>query len=366
MDKFIFIGSDEFSVFEHQFLISGLMNALKITFDEPALMNCEFYESEEIFKKFRSNEKDNSITNKQICPKFRRNFLKKEMKISTFDFLAPFLPDVRAIFCTQKNLHLISQIAQNLGKPLFAIDLDLEKIDEKSIEELKINLEFPTANFIANSAVEEFLLSIDAKKNAHFTSDLRFLSAAREIANFKFDLKNSIGLNLSPKMGKFATEIASEISSEFADKSIFLLPFERNFSQNEMEFLKNIKSEIGNENLILIDENYSANELKWIISQLDAFVCANSSAFIAGISAAVPTVAICDDIKSIGIANDIFEESAEIFLLKDEISIGKILSSLDYALKNGTEISIEIYEKLPFIKKNAQKTAKIIKEFLNN
>lgn len=67
-----------------------------------------------------------------------------------------------------------------------------------------------------------------------------------------------------------------------------------------------LKQQFPSERVFLFDDNYQAEELKYILSQCDTLVCARTHASIAAYSSHVPTLVIGYSTKSKGIAQDLF------------------------------------------------------------
>ena len=118
----------------------------------------------------------------------------------------------------------------------------------------------------------------------------------------------------------------------------------------DLSVLRQIKAMFpNNENIYLIeDENLSAPQLKYIISQCRFLITARTHASIAAYSTGVPTLVIGYSIKSKGIAEDIFGESDRYVLPVDKINEkNTIVNSFKWIIENEYEIKKQLSVVMP-------------------
>lgn len=126
---------------------------------------------------------------------------------------------------------------------------------------------------------------------------------------------NVIGINISPHILKCAEdskmaynnylELMKYIINE-SDATIALIPHVIWENNDDRKVLKKLYEDLGGNERIVLVEDHTAPELKYIISRCKMFVGARTHATIAAYSNLVPTLVIGYSVKAKGIAQDLF------------------------------------------------------------
>lgn len=136
-----------------------------------------------------------------------------------------------------------------------------------------------------------------------------------------FKEKNTVGINLSPLvfsdventddiMYKNVFNLIDYIIGS-TDYSVCLIPHVYSVEDNLQDYyvLKRIYDHYPDcDRICIVDEEYSCEELKYIISNCRFFIGARTHSMIAAYSTGVPAFALSYSIKSKGIAKDLFDD----------------------------------------------------------
>lgn len=126
---------------------------------------------------------------------------------------------------------------------------------------------------------------------------------------------NIIGINISPHILKCARDnkIAYENYLELikyilrdTDATIALIPHVVWETNDDRKVLKQLYKDSGESDRVVLVEDHTAPELKYIISRCRLFVGARTHATIAAYSSLVPTLVVGYSVKARGIAKDLF------------------------------------------------------------
>ena len=126
---------------------------------------------------------------------------------------------------------------------------------------------------------------------------------------------NVIGINISPmivsnegKAGMAYENYKNLIAHilEHTDSYIALIPHVVWQSNDDRTVLNRLYEEFGRDERLILVEDHSAPELKYIISKCRMFVGARTHATIAAYSSSVPTLVVGYSVKARGIARDLF------------------------------------------------------------
>lgn len=126
--------------------------------------------------------------------------------------------------------------------------------------------------------------------------------------------KHYIGVNISPLVLEINRKVEDNINYlirwvlQHTEENILLIPHV--MKQQDYPVLCSVKHVFQNESRVVLleEDEYSACELKYLISQCDAFVGARTHAMIAAYSSCVPALGIGYSIKAEGIARDFLGE----------------------------------------------------------
>lgn len=132
-----------------------------------------------------------------------------------------------------------------------------------------------------------------------------------------FKIKKTVGINLSPTILAYASKPQIVFESyqrvidhvlNTTDCSVALIPHVYKNGNEDVKILKQLYEKyIGNERVILIENELNCRQLKYIISQCCFLIAARTHASIAAYSSCVPTLVVGYSVKSKGIATDLFD-----------------------------------------------------------
>jgi len=189
-------------------------------------------------------------------------------------------------------------------------------------------------DFIVDSLAAADLITVREKISFDYLDDLG-LKNIKQVADPAFLLQPSqvpmpeetqdgkmlIGFNVSPLLGDYLGEDGNSVvvreSIRFIEEAvkqyqatILLIPHvvDVGSANNDHEFMKKIYEGTRHTRQVkLLEPDYSANELKFIISSCDYFIGARTHATIAALSSGIPTICIGYSQKSVGINMDLFQ-----------------------------------------------------------
>lgn len=153
-------------------------------------------------------------------------------------------------------------------------------------------------------------------KNTYLYPDPAFLLETRKVnLPNKFELNNTIGINISPMI--ISNEKNHGITKrnyikliEYLLKNtkykIALIPHVVWKKNDDRKSIKELFEYFKNDDRIIIFEDNSSEELKYIISKCKLFIGARTHSTIAAYSTCVPTLVVGYSVKARGIAKDLF------------------------------------------------------------
>lgn len=209
------------------------------------------------------------------------------------------------------------------------------------------------------------------QKNAYLSPDPAFFMESSPCKlDDRFQGNQIIGINVSPHI--LASETVSGMAYEnyrhmvqhildTTDAYVALIPHVVWDSNNDRTVLKKIYEDFNqNERLILV-EDHTAPQLKYIISQCDFFVGARTHATIAAYSTAVPTLVVGYSVKARGIARDLFGSEEGYIVPVQELSSAEQLTEVFSKLwVKRNEVRQHLSEFLPGYCKKAQRVQQMI------
>lgn len=155
-----------------------------------------------------------------------------------------------------------------------------------------------------------------------------FLKAKQVQLPDGFVVGNTVGLNVSfmvvnkdnPIVYESILTLIRDIL-EKTDMGICLIPhvYRVEDKLQDYEILEKIKNEINDKRISMVTEEYTCEELKYIVSRCRLFVGARTHSTIAAYSTGVPTLVLGYSVKSRGIATDLFGTYEGYVLPYDEI-----------------------------------------------
>ena len=138
-----------------------------------------------------------------------------------------------------------------------------------------------------------------------------------QICDIPFKKTNGdiIGINISPHIMTCENgegiayqnykELIKYILEE-TDYQIALIPHVVWESNDDRKVLRKLYEDFGENNRLIMIEDHTAPELKYLISKCDMFIGARTHATIAAYSSCVPTLVVGYSVKARGIAKDLF------------------------------------------------------------
>lgn len=219
---------------------------------------------------------------------------------------------------------------------------------------------------------------VDDPSKIHLVCDPAFHLDVHEVElpnNFKE--KNIVGINLSPLVFKDYNDsedmthknIVKLIDSilDKTDMNVCLIPHVYNieYCLQDYEVLKHFFDMYRKTGRVsIIDQEFTCNQLKYIISQCRFFVGARTHSMIAAYSTAVPSIALSYSIKSRGIAKDLFGSEEGYAIKWQDMSEETYLETVFFSLLVDREDEIlSQYEKtLPQYKETILTAVKTILE----
>ena len=111
--------------------------------------------------------------------------------------------------------------------------------------------------------------------------------------------------------------------------------------------LVKIYKELNSKRVSIVDQEYTCEQLKYIISKCRFMVAARTHASIAAYSSEVPTLVLGYSVKSKGIARDLFGTHKHYVLPNTEITPQRLSEDFWYIYKNERAIQSTLHDVLP-------------------
>ena len=223
-----------------------------------------------------------------------------------------------------------------------------------------------------------YLASIGVADNVRPVADPAFVLEPSAIENVPPELevirRPCIGMNFSPLMARYwsgsrsweecAAECIKQILKRF-DLPVVLIPHVVYPNNDDHLLMQKIINhlDISKERLTLIDRNYNAQQLKWIISQMELFIGCRTHSTIASLSSEVPTLSIGYSMKARGINKDIFGHHDWLVPL-DELQPEFLTEKAATLLNAKSEVKDHFNTVMPAYKKRARAAGQYLKELL--
>ncbi len=172
---------------------------------------------------------------------------------------------------------------------------------------------------------------------------------------------NTVGINISPLVVKENnlnawnnTVKTAEWILENTGMAICLVPhvYRAENDDQDLKLLRRLKNEIASPRVSIVEENYTCEELKYIISRCRFFIGARTHSTIAAYSTGVPCLVIGYSVKSKGIAKDLFGTYKDYVLPYDEqTEANELLDAFKKLIGNEKQIKDTYRTVLPDYKK---------------
>lgn len=184
-----------------------------------------------------------------------------------------------------------------------------------------------------------------------------------------------IGINISPMIisNEQKAGIAYEnykvlirhILSE-TDAAVALIPHVVWRSNDDRVVLRQLYQDLGEDPRLLLVEDHTAPELKYIISQCDFFIGARTHATIAAYSSCVPTLVVGYSVKARGIARDLFgTEQGYVVPVQDLSTPSQLWDAFLALYHNRQLLQTRLAEKMPGYLAKAENAVTAVKELVN-
>ena len=172
---------------------------------------------------------------------------------------------------------------------------------------------------------------------------------------------NTVGINISPLVVKKDnlnawnnTVKTAEWILENTDMAICLVPhvYRPENDSQDLKLLRKLRDELNSPRVSIVEENYTCEELKYIISRCRFFIGARTHSTIAAYSTGVPCIVIGYSVKSKGIATDLFGTYRDYVLPYDEqTEANELLAAFRKLMENEERIKDNYRKVLPDYKK---------------
>jgi polysaccharide pyruvyl transferase WcaK-like protein len=251
------------------------------------------------------------------------------------------------------------------------------KFEAKAASHLRdVTLIFARENYTV-----DYLESIGVHSNVVKVADPAFLLEPKSCEVDERVMRalrsGAIGINLSPILGRRMTldvpweEHAAKCVTEVLktlDVQILLVPHVFGPGQNnDLAFLQRVHSRLAEEadRCSVVKGDYTASELKWIISQLRGFVGARTHATIAAISSAVPTLSIAYSQKARGLNAEIFGSEEWVLELRELKPTGFASRIKDLDSRRHL-IASDLARRIPVVRAEAGQAVRILRTIVAN
>lgn len=383
-------------------IVRGTAEIIKKYYRSPRFFAVSNFENKRQYLEQKKNEPDNNISHFKVKKKKKKKSSKmyyllldrlnpETLKKRAYRNLLKFVDDSIAVlslggdnysldYGIPKNFTDLDDLVIKKKKPIilwgasvgpFSKNIQYENYMKKHLK--KIN-----GIFARETETIRYLSVIGIEKNVYQVADPAFFMEPKKPKNIDLRIeKNSIGINLSPLMARFvmdgnivmwkkrAKKIIEKISIDIPN-CLYLIPHVFKVNNNDYLFLKDVYEllEVPKNNIFLVPPSFNAQEIKWIIGQMDFFAGARMHSTIASLSSYVPTLSFPYSIKSKGINSDIFGHQ-DYILDTNEITSTKIVKKMKIMLDNSKEIRNELKEKIPEMQKRSLRSGQYLKEIID-
>lgn len=212
---------------------------------------------------------------------------------------------------------------------------------------------------ISKDKTFEILSTYNIHKNDKFIG----ISLSNSIGDLQYDTHN---LKNTEEYKNIMVNVIDYVIKEFNVKVLLIPHVTGPGQENDDRIIATdlVKKLNNNENVINLIENFTPNELKGIIGNCVLFMGSRMHANIAGISMAVPTLAIGYSHKTMGIMN--MANQKEFILNFQDLNFDIIIKKLNNMWINKDTIKMNLAKNLEPIQKEAFENVVLTKELLNS
>ena len=190
-----------------------------------------------------------------------------------------------------------------------------------------------------------------------------------------FHQSKVIGINLSPLIirsekipGVTIRNYIKLIQFILSDTSysVALIPHVVWQTNDDRTILNQLKSEFSDTDRVVLVEDHTAPELKYIISHCELFVGARTHATIAAYSTEVPTLVVGYSVKAKGIAKDIFGSFEKYVLpVQNLMDDNDLRNAFQYIVDNKKTIKEHLHNTMPKYIQSAYDAGRLLTEGLS-
>ena len=185
-----------------------------------------------------------------------------------------------------------------------------------------------------------------------------------------------LAVNMSPMINEYlennnivslGTECVRKLLQETSLSIIFVPHVFGASPTNDYLIMNQIKNNLAEYKgrLSIVKEGLRARKTKYLVSQCDALVSARMHCAIGGLSACTPTICISYSEKSIGVLNDIYDNT-EWVIKTLELSPDVLLAKVNNLLNNSVAIKEHLKESMPIIQDKVWKSGEAIKDLVES
>lgn len=234
--------------------------------------------------------------------------------------------------------------------------------------------------FVRESLSREYLRANGVEDNVWLVADPGFLlepTAPTSLQEQPPDIAGSVGVNLSPLIGKYLglarsqwVTLAGELVTAIAEstgRSLVLVPHVVSRGNSDHEFLTSVHSllpQYMQDRVWVSSADLNAAETKWLISQCEVFIGARTHSTIAALSSCVPTLSLAYSQKARGINLDVFG-SSEYCIESSSLTPVAIGRSVKGLLANATQIRNHLEKVIPTMKERALSAGTLLRETIS-
>jgi len=396
---FILAGNGPYDNRGCEAIVRGTTEIIRQHFDAPEFISISHFQSNNQFKAQAQNEYDHSITHHQTCRAQRRFspywFLHRALRFSipslwgrlTYRAMLPALKEAQAVLSVGGDNYsldydrpvrftVLDDLVLAYKKPLIIWGASVGPFDRMPdyARYMIKHLKKVTGIFVRETLSLEYLASKGVRDNVFLVADPAFLLKPVEPTAAPKIEDDAIGINLSPLMARYLTDgdlqklviLTAQIVREVQNvtgRKIYLIPHVTSPHSNDYVFLKNVLTLLNGIDVMLIDDRYSAAEIKWIISKMALFAGVRTHSTIAAFSSGVPTISFVYSIKAVGINKDLFGHDRYCIYRKD-CHPAVVAEKMGQAIKEFSEKRQEFLNSVARMRDFASRAGQKLKELI--
>lgn len=248
---------------------------------------------------------------------------------------------------------------------LWGCSIEPNDLNETTLQDLSSYKYVITRESLSyNALIEKGLNNVELIPDVAFQLD----TILPKLPN-NFKENNTVGINLSPLVGKYNyKELIMENYRQIityilknSNMSIALIPHVVELNNDDRTVLKEIKNFYLNEDRVIFIDDHKAEELKGYISKCRFFIGARTHSTIAAYSSCIPTLVLGYSIKAKGIAYDLFGEIDNFVCpVQDLVTPEDLLNKFKYIMENETNIKKHLENIMPEYKKRILRLKELV------